>query len=67
MKIRILRNVLVEIEKTRLDEVWDKSLQWRDELHVENINVDGKYANLTTYEGDVILQLPTDAYEVVKN
>ena len=65
MKIRILRSVLVEIQKTRLDEVWDKSLQRRDELHVENINVDGKYADLTTYEGDVILQVPADAYEVV--
>ena len=65
MKIRILKNVLVEIQKTRLDEVWDKSLQRRDELNVENINVDGKYANLTTYDGDIILSLPTDAYEVV--
>ena len=66
MKIRILKNVLVEINKIRLDEVWDKSLQRRDELNVDSINVDGKYANLTTYEGDVILQIPTDAYEVVK-
>jgi hypothetical protein len=67
MKIRILKNVLVEINKIRLDEVWDKSLQRRDELNVESINVDGKYANLTTYDGDVILNIPVDAYEVVKN
>ena len=66
MKIRILKNVLVEINKIRLDEVWDKSLQRRDELNVESINVDGKYANLTTYEGDVILQIPVESFEVVK-
>ena len=65
MKIRILKNVLVEINKIRLDEVWDKSLQRRDELNVESINVDGKYANLTTYDGDVILNIPVDAYEVL--
>ena len=66
MKIRILRNILVEIEKTRLQETWDKQLYRGNEVHVENINMDGKYANLTTYDGDVIEGLPVDAYEVVK-
>ena len=65
MKIRILRSVLVEIEKPRLSEVWDKQLYRGSEMHIEKINVDGKFANLITYEGDVVLQIPTDAYEVI--
>ena len=38
----------------------------RDELNVESINVDGNMPNLTTYEGDVILQIPVKSFEVVK-
>lgn len=67
MKVRILKTILVEIQKTKLEEVWDKQFQRWAELNVESINVVGKFANLTTYEGDVIMHLPVDAFEVVKN
>ena len=65
MKIRILRNVLVEVKKTKLDEVWDKNLLRWDELYIDNINVSGNFADMTTYEGDVILGIPVTAFEVV--
>jgi hypothetical protein len=62
MKIRILKNVLVEVEKTRLQEVWDKQLYKWDELNVESINVAGKSADICTYEGDILLAVPTDYF-----
>ena len=65
MKIRILKNVLVEVEKTRLQEVWDKQLYRWDELNVESINVVGKSADISTYEGDIFLNIPVDSYEVL--
>ena len=65
MKIRILKNVLVEVEKPRLQEVWDKQLYKWDELNVESINVTGKSADICTYEGDILLNVPIEVYEVV--
>lgn len=66
MKIRILRNVLAEIEKPRLDETWDHYFIRWDELNVESINVVGKFAHLITVDGDVIQHLPIDTFEVIK-
>jgi hypothetical protein len=63
MKIRILKTVLVEVEKTKLNEVWDKQLCRWDELNVEKIDVAGKFAHLTDYNGDVYLHVPIDAFE----
>lgn len=65
MKVRIKKNVLVEIEKTKLGEVWDKQLCRWDELNVETMDVQGRFANLTTFDGDIYLQVPTFAYEVI--
>jgi hypothetical protein len=65
MKIRILKNCLVEIRKIRLGETWDKQLYRGNELHIDSAIVDGKFANLTTYEGDVILQIAVDAFEIM--
>lgn len=65
MKIRIKRSVLVEVEKIKLNEVWDKSLSRWDELNIADIDVQGKWANLITTEGDVYLSVPTDAYEII--
>jgi len=65
MKVRIKKTVLVEVEKTKLNEVWDKQLSRWDELNVATMDVQGKFANLTTFDGDVYLQLPVDTYEVV--
>jgi hypothetical protein len=65
MKVRIKKNILVEIEKTKLGEVWDKQLSRWDELNVERMDVQGRWANLTTFDGDVYLQLPVDSFEAV--
>ena len=65
MRIRIKRDVLVEIIKTRLQETWDKQLYRGNELHVDNISVEGPAANLTDFDGDVFLNVPTNAYEVI--
>ena len=66
MKIRFLKSVLVEVEKTRLQEVWDKQFQRWDELQAESINYAGKSAQICTREGDTILDVPVDSFEVVK-
>ena len=67
MKIRIKRDILVEIEKIRLDEVWDKLLYRGNELHIDSAIKEGKYANLTDYNGDVYLSVPVDTYEVLSS
>ena len=67
MKIRIKRDILVEIEKIRLDEVWDKLLYRGNELHIDSAIKEGKWANLTDYDGDVILNIPVDTYEVLSS
>lgn len=66
MKIRFLRNVLVEVSKARLQEVWDKQyLRWQ-ELGVERISYySGNRAEICTYEGDILIDTPVDAFEVI--
>jgi len=65
MKVRIKKTVLVEVEKVKLNEVWDKQLCRWDELNVVDKDVQGSFANLTTAEGDVYLLVPVDSFEVV--
>lgn len=66
MKVRIKRDILVEIIKVKLQETWDKSLCRWDELNVAVMDAQGKFANLTTTDGDIYLLVPTDAFEVVQ-
>lgn len=66
MKIRILKNVLVEVEKPKLEELWDRQLKKWEELQVESVNYHGKTATFVTYEGDAFLNVPADAIEIVK-
>ena len=65
MKIRITKYVLVEVQKNKIDEIWDKSLQRWDELNVEKMDVQGKVANLTAANDDVYLSVPVDSFEVL--
>lgn len=67
MKIKILRNVLVEVQKPRLQETWDKQLKKWEEVRVESINYapGKKAANIVTYEGDTIISIPADAFELL--
>jgi hypothetical protein len=67
MRIRILRNILVEMERPRLNEVYDKYLKKWDELLVESIDTYGKICDITAYNGDVYEEVPLDAFEVIKS
>ena len=66
MKVRIKKTVMVEVDKAKLNEVWDKQLCRWDELNVASMDVQGKFANLTTTDGDVYLMVPSDSFEVVQ-
>jgi hypothetical protein len=57
MKIRFVKNVLVEVYKSRLDEVWDKQYRRWDEIEVDSIS-EGKFADVRTTEGDAIYGIP---------
>lgn len=66
MKLRMIKSAVVEIKKSRLDEVWDLHLKKWDEINAESINynVNGS-ADVTTGDGDVIYDIPADSFEVV--
>ena len=66
MKVRINKDVLVEVEKTKIDEVWDKQLRRWDEFQLTSIDIVGNYANFTTFDEDVYLQVPTDAFDLIQ-
>ena len=66
MKIRFLKTVAATVEKTRLQENWDKTFNRWQELQVEEIFIAGNTATLKTYEGDFVLMVPTDAFEQLK-
>lgn len=65
MKIRFLKPVVVEVQKSRLDEVWDKSYRKWDVVRVDSIIDNGTTAELTTEEGDTLYDVPRAAFEVV--
>lgn len=65
MKVRMLKNVLVEVQKTRLDEVWDIQLSRWQELALEKIELNGPFAFLTTFDGDVYLNVPVNSYQIL--
>ena len=65
MKVQFQRSVLVEVEKANLNEVWDKSFNRWDELNVEKMDVQGKFAFLTDFTGDVYLHVPMDTFKVI--
>ena len=65
MKVRIKKSVLVEVEKAKINEIWDKQLYRWDELNVADMDVQGKFANLVTTDGDVYLSVPVESFEVV--
>jgi hypothetical protein len=66
MKIRILRNITVDVEKPRINEVWPVSYSRWTEIKVEEIYSGEKTSTLLTYDGDYILLVPNDAFERVK-
>ncbi len=63
MKIQFVKNVLVEVEKPKLEEIWDKEFQRWDQLTVESISYFGQKATIYTAEGDVLIDVPLDSFE----
>lgn len=62
MKVQIKRDVLVEIDKVRLHEIWDKPLKKWEIIVVERIDNKGKTADLVTYNEDIYMNVPVDAF-----
>lgn len=63
MKIKILKNIDVDIDKTRLNEVWPKYLFKNDIIDVEKIeSISDIYVNLVLSDGDVLLEVPKNTF-----
>lgn len=65
MKIRFKRDVLVYVDKTRFEEVWDVNYKKWEELIVEVISQNGQKITMKTNSGDILLDVPADAYETI--
>ena len=65
MKIQMKRDVLVDVNKVRLGEVWNKALQKWDVLKIEEINPQGETADLVDYDGDILMDVPVNSFTVV--
>ena len=65
MKIRFLKTISVDLEKPKLNEVWDKTFNRWDELVVEDI-FPGKGnigTTIKTIEGDFLIGVPDGSFE----
>jgi hypothetical protein len=65
MKIRFVKTALVEVEKYRLQEVWDKLYNRWDEVEADTITYRGSKAIIGTQEGDTLFDVPVDSFEVL--
>ena len=63
MKIKILKNVDIDIDKTRLQEVWPKYLSKNDIFEVEKVEfISDASVNLVLSDGDILLEVPKIAF-----
>ncbi len=61
----MVRNVMAEVQKLRLGETWDVYLKRWDELNVEKIDVQGKWAFLTDFNEDIYINVPADSFKII--
>jgi hypothetical protein len=67
MKLRLLKNVDVDLDKTKLREVWPRYLHRNDVINVDRIeSLDDKVVNLVLDDGDVLLEVPKNAFTITK-
>lgn len=66
MKIQFTRPITVDMEKSRLNELWDKAFSRWDELQVEDITITGDKATIRTSDGDYLFQVPINSFVEVK-
>lgn len=63
MKIKILKNVDIDIDKTRLQEVWPKYLSKNDVFEVERVEfISDASVNLVLSDGDILMEVPKNAF-----
>lgn len=63
MKIKILKNIDIDIDKTRLQEVWPKYLSKNEVFDVEKVEfISDVSANLVLSDGDILLEVPKTAF-----
>lgn len=67
MKLKIVRPIHVDIDKTRLQEVWPKFLDKNTIIYdvVSIHDLGSNKSNITTDNGDVYLDIDKNAYEHV--
>jgi hypothetical protein len=66
MKIRMLRNVDADVDKTKYKEVWPKYLYKNDVLSVSKIEqITDKHVNLVLDDGDVLLEIQSTSFELM--
>jgi hypothetical protein len=65
MKIRFLKTVAAVVEKTRLQETWEKTFRRWDELKVAEVFIVDKNVTIKTEDGDYILMVPPDSFEKI--
>lgn len=67
MKIKILKNIDIDVDKTRLREVWPKYLSRNDIFDVDKIEfITDSSANLVLSDGDILLEVPKNVFTVVR-
>jgi len=67
MKLRLLKNIDVDMDKTKLREVWPRYLHRNDVIDVDRIeSLDDKVVNLVLDDGDVLLEVPKNAFAFTK-
>lgn len=65
VKIKFRKTLWVDVNKVRLEEVWDREFRTGEELIVETISDGGPTTAILLPEGDVLLDVPVDAYEQI--
>lgn len=67
MKLKILTDIDVDIDKTKLREVWPKYLRRNDIVRVDRIeSLNDKVVNLVLDDGDVLLDVPKNAFSITR-
>ena len=67
MKIKILKNVDIDIDKTRLQEVWPKYLSKNDVFEVEKVEfISDASVNLVLSDGDILMEVPKNAFMTLR-
>lgn len=63
MKIKMLNNIDIDIDKTNLQEVWPKYLYQNDIFNVDKIeSICDDKVNIVLDNGDVLLEVPTKSF-----